>query len=220
MAEELKEVEPGVFVVPGTGIKIRLRKLSDYRPNEKNPIQHNPRNFGLVRDSIQKLGALRSGFSSKGKILGGNLTQEAMADAGIEHVIEIETDGKWWPMHERPDLTEEMAQLAAYYDQQSSFQATWDADQVRMDMSDGIVLTPVFYEDELRVLVGAVSEEEWAALIPDPLPPVEMVGEGEQSLRVIVTFNSPGEVHQFFTTFGSEWDGRRVLIRWDELRND
>ena len=73
--EYVTEEESGVWRIPGTSIKIRLRSLADYRQNENNPVAHSPRNFGVVVDSVRKLGALRSGFSSKGKILGGNLLQ-------------------------------------------------------------------------------------------------------------------------------------------------
>ena len=120
-------------IIPGTEIRWRLRRVSDFRQNDTNPVEHSDANMQMVVESVKRFGALRSGVSSHGKIIGGNLTQRAMQEAGIQDVLEISSDGSVWTMVERPDLSEQDQQLAAYYDQQASNRATWDADQVAMD---------------------------------------------------------------------------------------
>jgi hypothetical protein len=95
--------EEGLEVAPG--VRLRLRSLADYRQNEENPVSHTPRNAQAVLESIHKIGAARSGFASDGVIYGGNLTWEMMAEAGIEGVVEVTTDGNRWVMVNRPDLT-------------------------------------------------------------------------------------------------------------------
>lgn len=156
----IQEVGEGAWGIPALGIIIRLKPLSAYTQNATNPVKHSPRNFGTVLQSIQKLGALRSGFSSHGRILGGNLTYEAMAEAGIEWVVEVESNGQAWLMHERPDLSEEQQQLAAYFDQQSALQAVWNAEQISADLNDGLGLTGadgVFYQAEVDAVLRAAG---------------------------------------------------------------
>jgi hypothetical protein len=139
--------------IPGTNVRVRMRHVSEYRPNPSNPVSHNLRNFSTILESVRKLGALRSGFSSGGVVLGGNLTMDAMVEAGIEWVVEVQTDGNTWAMVDRPDLTPEMQRLAAYYDQQSARLATWNADQVAVDLSENATLRDLFYDRELAAIV-------------------------------------------------------------------
>ena len=141
-------------------VKTIRKKLADYIQNPDNPVEHNPRNLGVVVDSIQKVGAFRSGAASKGKMLAGNLTWEAMAEAGIEDVIEITTDGKTWVVVNRDDLTPEQEKEAAYFDQRSGELATWDIDQLLADVNAGVDLSGVFRSDEIDELLAEVREAE------------------------------------------------------------
>ena len=138
---------------------VRLKALTEYRQNEQNPVAHSPRNFSTVLESIRKFGGLRSGVSSKGKLIAGNLTSEAMMEAGIEQVLEVESDGQTWLMHERPDLTEEQQQLAAYFDQAAAMQASWSAEQVAADVEAGVDLGGMFYPEEIVGILGNTLAE-------------------------------------------------------------
>ena len=141
------------------GVIIRLKNLEQYHQNDKNPVSHGPRNWSTVLESIRKFGGLRSGVSSKGKLIAGNLTSEAMMEAGIEQVLEVESDGQTWLMHERPDLTEEQQRLAAYFDQAAAMQATWSAEQVAADAEAAVDLSGVFYEWEQQDILAAIHSE-------------------------------------------------------------
>lgn len=86
-------------------IRVTRRKLSDYRPTPNNPNQHTERGLQIVEDSVNYNGAGRSGLADKdGVLLAGNGTWESMARAGIEDVIEVETDGHAWVIVKRTDL--------------------------------------------------------------------------------------------------------------------
>lgn len=80
-------------------------------------------------------------------------------EAGIEAVVEVESDGHTWLMHERPDLTEEQQQLAAYADQAAAMQASWSAEQVAADVEAGVDLGGMFYPEELDAVVGELAAE-------------------------------------------------------------
>ena len=217
---DAKEVEPGVWeLMPG--VRLRLKHISEYVQNPKNPVQHSPRNYSTVLNSIQKLGALRSGISSGGMILGGNLTSEAMAEAGIEWLVEVESGGEVWMMHERPDLDDDQKRLAAYLDQQTAFQAIWSAEQVAADVLDGIDLVgnSVMYDDEVRAIVASV-EERGEALAPQPpeeLPAMDIEGWGDPARRILVVFGSETEEREFYAKFGREPNKAKITYSYSEL---
>lgn len=142
-------------------VKITRKKLSDYRQNDRNPVKHNPRNFGVVVDSVNRFGPARSGVAADGKIYAGNLTWEAMAEAGIEDVIEVTTDGKAWVIVNRPDLTDEQLKRYAVQDERSSELADWDAEilaAIRLD-DDG-ALDGLFDDDELAEILGDLLKDD------------------------------------------------------------
>jgi hypothetical protein len=157
MADILSKLatEEGAEIMPG--VRVRLRSLADYEQNPENPVRHTPRNLGAVIESIHKVGAARSGFASKGKVLAGNLTWEAMAEAGIEGVVEVTTDGTKWVMVNREDLTPEQEKQAAYGDQQGAFLAGWELDQVLTDVQSEVDLSGIFSEFEFEDLVAMAT---------------------------------------------------------------
>jgi len=81
--------EEGLEVAPG--VRVRLRSLADYRQNEENPVSHTPRNLGAIVESVQKVGAARSGLAAdvgnpQAVAIGGNTshyTAEEVAIAGF-----------------------------------------------------------------------------------------------------------------------------------------
>jgi hypothetical protein len=210
--------EDGGIYLPGIGATVRVRHITEYQQNPNNPVEHYPRNFSTVLDSIQKLGALRSGFSSHGKVLGGNLTREAMTEAGIEWVLEFETDGKVWTMVERPDLSEEAQQLAAYFDQAAAMRAGWSVEQVAADRDAGLVLDSLFYSQELDLMMGiypAFNTDE----MPGALPEADVIGDGTDTQpRIIIIFASQQERAEFLARFGAEKiPDSRVSIEYKDL---
>lgn len=140
--------EDGLEIAPG--VRVRLRPLKDYQQNPDNPVSHSQRNREVVLESIRKVGAARSGFASKGKILAGNLTWEAMTEAGVDSVIEITTDGSQWVMVNREDLTGEQEKQAAYGDQHGAMLADWNPEQMLTDFAAGLDLSEMFTELELE----------------------------------------------------------------------
>jgi len=54
--------------------------------------------------------------------------------------------------------------------------------------------------------------------LPDPLPPSEVEGWGEQARRIIVVFADEGEEAEFFGLVGVERPAGRVVMAWSDLR--
>lgn len=81
------------------------KKITDYQPLQRNPNKGNQRGVGILDQSVRELGAGRSILVDKnGIIIAGNHAQEAFVNAGIENVIEVETDGTQIVVVKRTDM--------------------------------------------------------------------------------------------------------------------
>lgn len=82
-----------------------MPKITDYKPLPKNPNKGTQRGVGVLDESVRKLGAGRSILVDKnGVIIAGNHAQEAFINAGMDEVIEVETDGNQIVVVKRTDM--------------------------------------------------------------------------------------------------------------------
>jgi ParB-like chromosome segregation protein Spo0J len=131
-----------------------IEHLSDLHQDPKNARAHNPRNVGMIVDALREVGAARSGvIDEEGRILAGNATWEALAEAGIERVKVVEADGEEWVVVKRSGLTEEQKRRLALFDNRAAELAEWDI-EVLAD-SDGLLdgLFEAWELDDLGVTV-------------------------------------------------------------------
>ena len=131
--------------------------ISELRPDPTNAREHNARNVGMIVDALQEVGAARSiVIDENGRILAGNATIEAAAEAGIERVVTVDGDGETIVAVRRSGLTEEQKRRLAYFDNRTAELATWDAEQVMADVEAGVDLAGLFNEQELADVLAAV----------------------------------------------------------------
>jgi len=108
-----------------------MSKLTDYKPLTRNPNKGTQRGTGILEQSVRELGAGRSILVDKnGVILAGNHAQEAFVNAGIDDVIEVQTDGKKIVVVKRTDLDADSSagKKMAIMDNRTSEQGlAWDA---------------------------------------------------------------------------------------------
>lgn len=136
-----------------------MNKLSDLKPDQKNARKHNPRNIGMVANSLREVGAARSGvIDEKGNILAGNGTYEALSEAGIEKVKIVQADGNEWVVVQRKGLSEKQKLKLALYDNRSAELAEWDK-EVLADI-DPEIMESMFSTDELEDLLDDVGGSE------------------------------------------------------------
>lgn len=125
----------------------------------KNAREHNPRNLGMIVDSLHEVGAARSiVIDENGRVLAGNATVEAAAEAGIERIRIVDADGEEIIAVRRKNLTEEQKKKLAYYDNRTAELADWDPVQILMDMEEGFDFSNLFYENELQEIVQGVGD--------------------------------------------------------------
>ena len=136
-----------------------MNKLSDLKPDQNNARKHNPRNIGMVANSLREVGAARSGvIDEDGNILAGNGTYEALSEAGIEKVKIIQADGNEWVVVQRKGLSEKQKLKLALYDNRSAELAEWDK-EVLADI-DPEIMESMFSTDELEDLLDNVGGSE------------------------------------------------------------
>lgn len=151
----------------GTAV-VRRRKLTDYQPNPRNHNKGSERGSGMLEDSFRHYGPGRSLVADEDDMLiAGNQSQEAALNAGIEDVIEVETDGSTLVVVKRRDLdldadddTGKRAVELSYMDnrsQQVSFEM--QAEQLFQDMAAGVDMSTMFRQDELDALYEQMMTE-------------------------------------------------------------
>jgi len=110
-------------------------------------------------DSLQEVGAARSiVIDEDGRILAGNGTVEAAAEAGITRVQVVDADGETIVAVRRRGLTEEQKRRLALLDNRTAELAEWAAPVLEALRDDGLKLDDLFSDDELAaVTLGEVD---------------------------------------------------------------
>lgn len=167
--------------------KIRRLKITDYLPDSFNANLGSERGLQMLEKSLNEVGAGRSLVAdAHDRIPAGNKTLEAAMNAGIEDVIEIETDGRALVVHKRSDWdledTKGAARKYAYLDNRvAQVSLNWDAAQIAADVEAGVDMSRMFHDWELDVIAGkAIDEPSW-----DGMPEFENEDLGAfQSIRM------------------------------------
>jgi ParB-like chromosome segregation protein Spo0J len=133
--------------------------IKELVPDPENRRKHNPRNIGLVVDTLHSVGAARSiVIDEDNVILAGNGVTEAAAEAGITRVRVIEADGQELIAVRRVGLTAEQKRALAIADNRTAELAEWDVEQLQADADNGLALEPWFSEKELAKILGQQAE--------------------------------------------------------------
>ena len=189
-------------------IKVRERHIGEYKPDPNNVREHNARGQAALVDSLHEVGAARSLVAdADDTIQAGNGVWEAAAEAGIENVIEIETDGDAIIVHKRRDLTDEkadMKQKLAIYDNRASELSNWNFPGLASAIKDlearGALSHQLFADYEIKPLV----ETDWTLENTIDQDRIEVEIEREKikdikpnprnlPLDVIFTFDNQGD---------------------------
>jgi hypothetical protein len=135
----------------------KIEGLGDLTPDPANARRHNPRNVGMIEDSLHEVGAARSiVIDENGVILAGNATVEAAGNAGIERVQVVEADGNTIIAVRRTGLTADQKRRLALFDNQTAALADWDTSVLSaMLEQDKDSLKGLFEDSEIDALCVA-----------------------------------------------------------------
>jgi len=132
----------------------KIERIEDLQFDLRNANLGTERGQYMVEHSLSQYGAGRSIVAdAEGRIIAGNKTLQAAADLGIP-VRVVETDGNELVVVQRTDLDllseDKRARLLAYADNRSSeIDLEWNAEEIAIDLAEGVDLLLLFREDEL-----------------------------------------------------------------------
>lgn len=145
-----------------------IKKLTDLQPDPHNANLGSERGAGLIKQSLEQLGAGRSILADReGIIIAGNKTLEQAVELGLA-VRVVDTDGKELVVVRRTDLDLSdpagAARQLAYVDNLSTqVDLVWSAEQLVADISQGFDASGWFGADELARIVRQLTPEEQTA---------------------------------------------------------
>lgn len=146
----------------------QMNHIADLKPLTRNPRKHNPRNIGMIVDSLQEVGAARSiVIDENNEILAGNGTIEAAGEAGITKLMVVEADGETIVAVRRSNLTDEQKARLAVIDNRANETSDWDAEVLAGLVEDGLKLDDLFSGDELSALMETPPDVEFREYTED-----------------------------------------------------
>lgn len=141
---------------------MKIKTLADLKPDSRNARKHNPRNIGMITESLGRVGAARSiVIDEDGNILAGNGTVEALAEVGIHKVKVVETDGEEIVAVMRKGLSPEQKIELALADNRTAELAEWDPvvlEELSVEIPE--IIGEFFRENELDQILGELIESE------------------------------------------------------------
>lgn len=144
--------------------KVERLKLTDFQPDPENANTGSERGTSMIENSIALVGAARSGFADRNRIvLGGNKTQEALLNSGIEDVIVVHTKGDEWVIVQRDDLDllddpQHTARLATLFDNRTSeVSLNWQPEVLESYRLQGVPLDKAWTPVELDYTLASLN---------------------------------------------------------------
>lgn len=153
------------------GVRVQRRKLKDYVLDPHNSNRGTQRGESMLETSLEMFGPARSGVVDQdGVIRAGNHTAQQLMDAGIEDVIEVETDGDAWVVVKRNDFDASKGQQYAVADNQvAAKNLDWDG-VVLSEIAETHDLSAFFKPEELallKVVSGDTTDYFDSTKLPD-----------------------------------------------------
>lgn len=137
-----------------------ITSIADLTPDPQNARKHNPRNIGVIADSLQELGTARSiVVDEDGVILAGNGVVEAAGQVGIEKVHVIDVPGDTIVAVRKTGLTPEQKRDLALRDNRATDLSEWDP-AVLKAISEEQDLSHLFSKNELAGIIESEDDED------------------------------------------------------------
>lgn len=146
----------------------------------------------MIRQSLGEVGAARSiVIDENGVVLAGNGVVEAAADAGIERVQIVDTDGETIVAVRRAGLTPEQKTRLALYDNRAGELSDWEPLELAALLEEGFDFGAMFTDKEMVSILDkaadSILEGEDAPLVPEYeyVPDVRFPGESTWDIPIL-----------------------------------
>jgi hypothetical protein len=119
----------------------------------------------MLDSSISEVGVGRGVLCDKNnRLIGGNKTKQAVADAGFNKIVVVETEGDTLVVTKRIDMDlndpNNIARKAAYYDNRvAQISIDFDVEQMLLDEQAGLDFSNMFFENEIMRLENIEFKE-------------------------------------------------------------
>jgi hypothetical protein len=134
--------------------RTRAPQLRDLKPDPQNRRDHPPENIAMIRRSLSDVGAARSiVIDEHDQVLAGNGVLEAADGTRVKKLRVIEADGDTVIAVRRRGLSDEQKRRLALFDNRTAELSTWNGEQLRADVADGLDLDTFFSESELAAIL-------------------------------------------------------------------
>ena len=148
-----------------------ITSISELKPDAKNARKRGPRAEGMIVKSLHEVGAARSiVIDEDGRILAGNGTVQAAAEAGFDKVQVVDADGETIIAVRRIGLTEAQKQRLAILDNRTGELAEWDTEVLAELVKDGLEIGDLFSNEELDTLLDGLGGGNELLTDPDAIP--------------------------------------------------
>jgi hypothetical protein len=133
-----------------------MASIADLKLDRRNARKRGPRAEGMLVASLQEVGAARSiVIDEANRVLAGNGTVAAAAEAGIERVKVVDADGETIVAVRRSGLSEKQKARLALLDNRTAELAEWDAEMLASLAEDGVELDDLWSADELGAMLAS-----------------------------------------------------------------
>lgn len=156
------------------GVKVEIRKLSEFRPLQHNPNRHTPRGLKALEDAMQEVGYVAPlTVAADGESLDGAARLEVSYEHLGDEAIVVEHDGTRPVVMVRTDVPNASTPIAKRIiygaNRVAELDLDWDFEQIEGDLAAGLDLS------------GLWDSEEWAAVTRAEFSFLEgMAGEGDE----------------------------------------
>jgi hypothetical protein len=138
-----------------------MPSIADLKLDKRNARKRGPLAEGMLVASLQEVGAARSiVIDETNRVLAGNGTVAAAAEAGIERVKVVDADGETIVAVRRSGLSEMQKARLALLDNRTAELAEWDAEMLASLAEDGVELDDLWSVDELGAMLNRMPTYE------------------------------------------------------------
>ena len=193
--------------------KVKRRKITDYTPDPRNANKGTVRGGYMLEQSVQQAGAGRSLVASMDDHLPiGNHAQQAFVDAGIEDVIEVETDGRAVVVVKRTDwesVDDPNVRQASYFDNRTSdVGLEWSPRQIIEDQQHGVDLSEMWFDHELEEFSNLAGIEDGDL---DEIPNIRNMGDRKRLIKMALYIDGVDIVERAIAETGERNRGEALV---------
>lgn len=137
------------------------KDINSLKPDENNPRFHPVDNIGMIEDSLEQFGPMRSiVIDEDDNIIAGNGTIEAAKHNGIKKILVIDAPDDAIVAVRKKGLTEDQKKKYKVYDNATTDSSEWDLEVLAMEYDEAFLVS-------LNISLTPDEEKDMSGFFPD-----------------------------------------------------